>query len=138
MSKHGLTLAVAAAMLCAPLQAQDLSRGCPKATEVTHEHLLGMWRAEFEGQPLGATLLLEPHPELKESVRGAINRNGERADVSGDVDDGEFTLEESENGINISATWVGDVVEGSCGREIRGYWELGANKLRRNFVLRKL
>ena len=37
----------------------------------------------------------------------------------GDVDDGQLTLEESLDGKRISATWVGEVVEGSCAREIR-------------------
>ena len=117
--------------------AQALARGCPKAHEVTHEHLVGLWRAEFEGLRQGATLLLEPHPELTESVRGQVNRNGERADVAGDVDEGEFTLEESANGVNISATWLGDVVEGSCGREIRGTWKAEGRADEHAFVLRK-
>ena len=32
-------------------------------------------------------------------------------------------MEESIDGTHISATWLGDVVEGSCGREIRGTWQ---------------
>jgi hypothetical protein len=96
-----------------------------------------MWRAEFEGLAQGATLLLEKHPELADSVRGRINRDGERAEVAGDVDDGEFTLEESVNGVNISATWMGDVVAGSCGREIRGTWQSERDRQEHGFVLRK-
>ena len=133
-----IAIVLAAATLCGSLAAQDLSRACPKAAEVTHEHLLGMWRAEFEGLAQGATLLLERHPELKESVRGAINRNGERAEVSGDVDEGEFTLEESTDGSKIAATWQGDMVEGSCGREIRGTWQATGDARQRTFVLKKL
>ncbi len=110
---------------------------CPKAAEVAQRHLLGLWRATFDGLPQGATLLLEPHPELAESVRGVINRNGERALVAGDVDDGEFTLEESLNGTNISATWTGDVVAGSCGREIRGSWQPAGGGAALAFVLRR-
>jgi hypothetical protein len=110
---------------------------CPLATDVTHRHLLGLWHAQFEGLAQGATLLLEPHPELAESVRGAINRNGERAQVSGDVDDGEFTLEESVNGVNISATWTGSVEDKSCGTEIRGTWQSAGDPSPRRFVLRK-
>lgn len=110
---------------------------CPNAQEVTHRSLMGLWRAEFEGLPQGATLLLEQHPELKESVRGAINRNGERAEVSGDVDEGDVTLEESANGVNISATWLGTMEDGACGMTIRGTWQ-GANDARaRGFILRK-
>jgi hypothetical protein len=104
---------------------------------VDRDHLLGIWRAEFDGIAQGATLLLERHPEMAGSVSGAINRNGERARLAGDVDEGEFTLEESVNGVNISAVWLGDVVEGSCGREIRGFWRAEGKPGRWTFVLRK-
>ena len=131
----------AAQAACAAANAQGtaqlVSAACPKAAEVAQRHLLGLWRAEFEGLAQGATLLLEKHPELAESVRGGINRNGERAEVAGDVDDGEFTLEESTNGVNISATWLGDVVEGSCGREIRGTWQAEGGRRAIAFVLRR-
>lgn len=110
---------------------------CPKAEEVRARDLLGLWRAEFEGLAQGATLLLEKHPELAESVHGAINRNGDKALLAGDVGDGEFSLEESANGVNISAVWLGDVVEGSCGREIRGSWKAEGQARQFQFVLRK-
>ncbi len=110
---------------------------CPSSAQVTHQHLIGLWRAEFEGLAQGATLLLEQHPELTGSVRGEINRNGERAQVAGDVDDGDFSLEESLNGTNISAAWLGDVVEGSCGLEIRGAWKAEGASRQFQFVLRK-
>jgi len=109
---------------------------CPRAADVEQKHLLGLWRAEFDGAP-GATLLLEKHPDFAENFRGAVNRDGQRAEVAGDVEDGEFTLEESANGVNISATWLGDVVEGSCGREIRGTWQAENDRRARGFVLRK-
>lgn len=63
---------------------------------------------------------------MTESVRGQVEHQqgatALRALASGDVDDGQLTLEESLNGTNISATWIGQVVEGSCGKEIRGTW----------------
>jgi hypothetical protein len=111
---------------------------CPTGSEISQRHLLGLWRASFEGTQQGATLLLEPHPELAESVRGVINRDGERAVVAGDVDDGEFTLEESADGVHIDATWTGTVIDGSCGREIRGDWQAAKDSAARAFVLRKL
>ena len=129
-------LAVVAADAQTPAQAPAAT--CLQPAEVTQQHLLGLWRAQFDGLGQGATLLLEPHPELRDSVRGAINRHGERAVVAGDVEQGEFTLEESENGINISATWVGDVVAGSCGHEIRGTWQSAAGTAPLGFVLRKI
>ena len=68
-------------------------------------------------------MLFEKHPELAGSVSGAVNRNGVRSQCAGDVeDDGTFTLEESDNGQTISATWTGAVVDGSCGKEIKGTW----------------
>ena len=112
--------------------------GCPSGSEMAQQHLLGLWHAAFDGLPRGATLLLERHPELAESVRGAIDRDGERALVAGDVDDGEFTLEESVDGVHIAATWSGTVIDGSCGREIRGDWQRAADPAPRAFVLRKL
>ena len=92
-----------------------------------HQHLQGQWRAELQApapgdQPTTATLQLGPHPELAQSVRGTVVRSGTTAQVSGDVDGGDLTLEESINGTNISATWTGQVVDGSCGKEIRGTW----------------
>ncbi len=134
---RGVIVIVCAAvsLFCAAAQAQDAS--CPKAAEMTHRQLMGLWRAEFEGLRQGATLLLEQHPELKESVRGAINRNGERAEIAGDVDDGDVTLEESANGVNISATWLGTMEEGSCGRTIKGTWQGTNDAQARGFVLRR-
>ena len=90
---------------------------CPSPTEVNHLHLYGLWRAE--------------------SVRGTLRRGGQVAQVAGDVDDGDFTLEESDNGRNISATWTGRVVDTSCGKEIRGTWTNANNTRNTSFVLRK-
>lgn len=103
---------------------------CSTAIDVDHLHLQGRWRAELqstlEDAPPAfsriAVLQLGPHPELAQSVRGTVQRGGVTAQISGDIDAGELTLEESINGTNISATWIGQVVAGSCGKEIRGTW----------------
>jgi len=134
--KRWLGLAVAAACAVAWAGAADGGPPCPKPAEVTQQHLLGFWRAEFQDRP-GATLLLEKHPMYTESFSGAINRNGERARVVGDIEDGDFTMEESADGLRIQATWIGEVVDGSCGREIRGSWQAEGDKLARPFVLKK-
>ncbi len=111
---------------------------CPKAAEVKPRQLVGLWRAELAGQARqGATLLLEPHREYAQSLSGEINRDGSRSRVAADLEDGEFTLEESADGQRITATWLGDVVEGSCGKEIRGRREGGWDGIA-PFVLRKL
>jgi hypothetical protein len=127
-------VACAAALAQAPRQAATTA--CPKAEEATHLDLLGTWKAEVEGQPV-AVIVLGRHPELAESVRGSVHRGGHDTEASGDVDEGEFTLEESANGINISAVWLGDVAPGSCGREIRGNWQAEGDSAAHKFVLRK-
>lgn len=112
---------------------------CPKPADVTQTHLLGLWRAEFQGLPRGATLLLEKHPEFEGSFTGALNRNGVRAQIAADVEKGEFTMEESSDGVRVSGSWSGEVVAGSCGREIRGTWQEEKDPPRTYpFVLRKL
>jgi hypothetical protein len=130
MSRWLLLLALCAA----PAWAQER---CPHASEVAQSHMLGLWRAELQGAGHVGTLLLEKHPLYAESFSGTINRNGERRPVAGDVEDGEFTLEESADGTRISATWIGEVVEGSCGREVRGTWTIDGEKSGRAFILRK-
>ena len=109
---------------------------CPNAQDVEPRQLVGLWHAKFEGLPRGATLLLEPHHEYAGSLSGEINRDGERGKVAADLDDDGFTLEESSDGVHIAATWLGDVVEGSCGNEIRGSWG-PATGTARPFVLRR-
>jgi hypothetical protein len=111
---------------------------CPDTASLTHKHLLGLWRATFDGLPQGATLLLEQHPELTESVYGAIRRGEEKAQVAGDLHEGEVALEESDDGTRISATWSGIFVDGSCGNEIRGDWQGAQDPAPREFVLRRL
>ena len=128
-------LLLCGALLCA--QSTWAQPACPHASEVKQGDLLGMWRAEFEGAGHVGTLLLEKHALYAESLSGSINRNGDRRPLAGDVEDGEFTLEESADGVHIAGTWLGDVVEGSCGREIRGTWSAEGDKAPVDFVLRK-
>ena len=114
------------------------SASCPLATEIGPLHLYGLWRAEFEGLAPAATVLFERHPELAGSVSGGVNRDGVKALIAGDVDAGEFTLEESPDGLRIAATWLGTVVDKSCGKEIRGIWNNTSGTASYPFVLRKL
>lgn len=119
-----------------PLPAPTPS-ACVVPADVTPLHLYGLWRAEFDGLAQGATVLLEKHRELSGSFSGAINRDGEKAQLAGDVDEGEFTMEESVDGTHIAATWTGAVTTASCGREIRGSWQRAQDSAPRGFVLRK-
>ncbi len=111
---------------------------CPTAQALQQRHLLGRWQAELPGLGQRLQLQLTPHPELAESVHGSVQRGSQRSQLTGDVDGGTLTLEESDDGQRISATWLGDVVEGSCGREIRGQWQReGASAAPQRFILRK-
>lgn len=88
--------------------------------------LQGVWHTDLPGHGGATVLRLGQHPELAGSVRGTLERAGQTAQVVGDVHAGELTLEESMDGKRISATWLGDVVEGQCGKEIRGQWSENA------------
>jgi hypothetical protein len=144
MTSRGALLVLAWAALCGHAAAQPASAApCPAPTELTAVHLYGLWQAGFSdpvtGQASGsATLLLERHPEWTGSVRGAIRRGDARARLSGDVDEGQFALDESEDGIRISASWSGTVVPDSCGKEIRGERIQVLPPGTLSFVLRKL
>ncbi len=121
-----------------PALAQTGAPTCPTAADVTVPQLLGLWQAEFEGLAQRATVLLEPSVNWAGSFGGGINREGERGQVAGDVENGEFTMEESADGVRIAATWLGDVVEGYCGHEIRGTRQAEGEALARPFVLRRI
>ena len=110
---------------------------CPSAAEVSAVYLYGLWRAEWADGGTPTELHLTRHPEMADSVRGTLRRDGATAQLAGDVDNGDFTLEESDNGRNISATWTGRVADTSCGKEIQGTWTNATNSTERRFVLRK-
>ena len=124
-------------LLAAALATTAFAEPCLRASDVQQPDMLGIWHAELEGVGHVGTLLLEKHPEFNESFTGWINRNGERRQLAGDVEDGEFTLEESADGVHIAANWVGEIVEGSCGKQARGMWTLDGAKSGKPFVLRR-
>ena len=115
---------------------------CPTAAQMDQRQLQGVWHTDLPGHGGATVLRLGQHPELAGSVRGTLERAGQTAQVVGDVHAGELTLEESLDGKRISATWLGDVVEGQCGKEIRGQWSENAAaddalEISVPFVLRK-
>lgn len=62
-------------------------------------------------------------PALAQSMRGPVQRDGTPAQVGGDVGPSDLAPGASAKGRNIiSATWIGQVEQGSCGKEIRGTW----------------
>jgi hypothetical protein len=124
------------AALAATAGAVHAQADCAQAADADQATLVGSWQAEFDGQRAG-TLLLRKDPEYAETVVGTIERDGEHRRLAGDVDNGDFTLEESADGVHIVAAWLGEVVEGSCGREIRGTWKAEGAATGHAFILRK-
>ena len=126
-----------AAEVAAP---QPSPMACPAPADLTPQHLYGTWLAQVEGEAGPVTIRLGKHPEFAGSVAGELERAGRRAQVAGDVDEGYFTLEESNDGQHISATWIGQVVDASCGKEIKGTWTKEKDtspNAARSFTLRK-
>ncbi|MDO5691732.1 MAG: hypothetical protein Q4G70_04520 [Pseudomonadota bacterium] len=68
-------------------------------------------------------LTLRQHPEYSASLRGEFSYGGQRSIASGDVEDGEFNLDESRDGKTLHAFWSGQLVPAACGAEIRGKWQ---------------
>ena len=113
---------------------------CPTALEMDQQHLQGTWRAQLTGATASANavlLQLGPHPEYTGSVRGSVQRSATTSQITGDVHQGELALEESNDGQRISATWIGEVVDGRCGQEISGTWHGVSPATTIPFVLRK-
>lgn len=92
---------------------------CPTGQDLTPEMLHGQWTAQIAGEAPW-TLTLGPHPEHAGSLRGEMTQGQQRHAVVADLDDGEFTLEETHDGQRIAATWLGSVTASSCGRQIQG------------------
>ena len=111
---------------------------CPSIDELNPQHLYGLWRAEFAGLAQGATLLLEKHPQWPDSFIGGANRAGVQTRISGELESEDFSLEESVDGVDVSAVWQGTVQANSCGKEIRGTWNSATNRTLYPFVMRKL
>jgi len=122
----------------APLAASTPLKNCPTAQQVKAEDLHGQWAVTFTNPPRGlptkATLELQRHAEYSESLAGTLLRDlsaapggkvpghSPRAQVAGDLESGLLMLDESSNGTNLTASWDGKVVEGSCGEVIEGVW----------------
>ena len=108
------------------------------ANDLPVEALYGRWEARFGDLPALADVQMGKHPEYAGSVRGTIVRDGRSAQLSGDIDDAGFLiLDESQDGLSISAVWAGELQPGSCGREFRGTWRNSGDDRTQPFVLRK-
>lgn len=92
---------------------------CPSVQDMSAEMLYGQWVAQV-GNEAPWALTLGPHPEHQGSLRGELTQGPLRHAVVADLDDGEFTLEESHDGQRIAATWLGNLPAQGCGRQIQG------------------
>ena len=118
----------------------SLNIPCAATKDIKAPQLYGMWQVTFTNPPSGlppnATMLLKKHEEFSDSLQGVVTRklpstqsangkNGhaEKAALAGDVEDGFVILDESSNNISISGTWNGQLVSGTCGREVTGLWK---------------
>jgi len=96
---------------------------CPDVTRLHAAHLYGSWQLELPQAGQRGTLTLRQHPEFSASLRGEFSYGGQRSIASGDVEDGEFNLDESRDGKTLHAFWNGRLVPAACGAEIRGRWQ---------------
>ncbi len=107
---------------------------CPAAKTIKAPQLYGIWQVTFTNPPAGlpatAVMLLEKHEEFSESLAGLVSRDSvtatghtAKAALAGDVEDGFVILDESSNNISITGTWNGELIEASCGREVKGVWK---------------
>jgi glucose/arabinose dehydrogenase len=136
-SPHRITvllLAACALSACASVSLQNTAQqpqersavadaDCPDVTRLQAAHLYGSWNVELVQTGLRGTLTLRQHPEFSASLRGEFHIGNQRSIASGDVEDGEFNLDESRDGKTLYAFWTGKLVPSACGAEIRGQWQ---------------
>lgn len=134
-----LALLLCGALPAVAVSAEPAPTACATdATDLPVEALYGRWEARFGDLPAPADVQMGKHPEYAGSVRGTIVRDGRSAQLSGDIDDAGFLiLDESQDGLSISAVWAGELQPGSCGREFRGTWRNSGDDRTQPFVLRK-
>ena len=108
---------------------------CPTAQDLTPEMLYGQWTVQITGEMPWA-LTLGPHPEHAGSLRGELTQGQQRHAVVADLDDGDFTLEETHDGQRIAATWQGSLPTAGCGRQIQGHRTLAGQNSRSFLITR--
>lgn len=110
---------------------------CPPGWQMTDKQLQGEWIGSVSGSDEAIRMVLGPHPEWEGNVKGRISRPGSTHPMVGDVNQGTITLEESADGSRITGTWLGEVVEGSCGTEIHGSYLEAEDAPPHAFIMRK-
>ena len=115
-------------------QQEEPQKGCLDVKIISAVHLYGVWQVRFTnppaGMPASAEMMLEKHEEFGDSLSGAIQResvttvgHAGKAAIAGDVDEGVLVLDESSDGVSISAVWNGELVPARCGHEVKGVWK---------------
>ena len=121
------TAAVLTACAGAPNGAGDAgtfdSAECTDVRTLNAGQLYGTWELELTGLNQRGQLTLTQHPEFSASLRGEFRYGGQRSIASGDVEAGEFNLDESLDGKSLHAFWSGKLTPARCGAEIRGTWQ---------------
>ena len=114
---------------------------CPDVTQLRSAQLYGTWELEMAATGQRGQLTLRQHPEFTESLRGELRYGAQRSIASGDVEAGEFNLDESLDGKSLYAFWSGQLTPAKCGAEIRGTWQTlphdGKPSVESPFVLRR-
>jgi hypothetical protein len=121
---------------------------CAKAEEVSAQHMLGLWRVHENAPtesntphkpvPTALNLTLFPHPEHQGSLSGFLVRDERKIAVVADIDEGEFTMEESQDGQRISASWTGTLTSRGCALEIEAERTAGSAPQGQRFILKKM
>lgn len=139
--------------------APPAASACPAPLEVNTLHLYGLWQVSFHDGPLPAdgqadalrhvtartTILFERHPEHADSLRGAMKPIADAHSptpvgtvwLSGDLEDGELILDESDNGQRISAVWVAHPTVNGCGKVFKGNRRLADSDTLQTFTMTK-
>ena len=99
------------------------SADCPDVKTLSPAQLYGTWELELTATQQRGQLTLRQHPEFNESLRGEFRYGNQRSIASGDVEGGEFNLDESVDGKRLYAFWSGQLTPARCGAEIRGTWQ---------------
>jgi hypothetical protein len=115
----GLLCSLITLMTLSACQLLPARSACPSGTDLSADMLYGEWVAQVANEAPWS-LSLGPHPEHQGSLRGTLTLGNQQHAVVADLDDGEFTLEESQDGQRIAATWLGSLPAKACGRQIVG------------------
>jgi hypothetical protein len=119
-----------------------LSISCIASKDVMAKDLYGNWVLELKSitEPpslISTRLSFKQNPEFSESLAGQFSLQSKTVEVFGDIEEGALELEESDNGKDISALWMGRIAEGSCGQAITGTRRMLATQTTQQFVLRR-